>query len=411
MTVLRFTLTAQAPLVFSERRPDGQFRPSAPFVPGASLRGALARQMLDAGKTPEEGDFKALFTDPAAPLFRNAYPAEGVPPATAYTCKSDGGFPPDGHGVYDSLIDRFCYEEIERLCREHLPIAYLPQCTVCGGRVEAFTGFYRGEFGRGKKVTPPSQLTTRVALNRSRRVAEEGLLYSPLVIGEAKKVKQEDGSEEWSPTVFHGSVVVGNDAQADLVRGRLGELTHVGSGAARGFGRVTVAFAEEPGGEDDALANRVRVFDERIRERWTRWTALLPRRDGRAEPPEGVLVAVLLLSDAVLRQPDGWTPTVRLEPPLLGTGLEAARLLRCYANAEFRGGWNTAWGLPKDTDLAVARGSVYVYSLHRLDPDALRALEALEERGVGARRQEGFGQVRICDPFHQWIQGDQEAGA
>ena len=117
---------------------------------------------------------------------------------------------------------------------------------------------------------------------------------------------------------------------------------------------------------------------------------------------------MLLLSDAILRA-DGWVPSVRLEPEMLGAAGIGAALVRCYATADYRGGWNTAWGLPKDTELVAQMGSVYVYHTARRidDPDWLSALTQLEEQGIGERRIEGFGQVRVCEEFHQVIQGVQ----
>src|SRR5437667_4088314 len=151
MPTLNFTITALAPLVFSERKPDGQFRPSTPYVPGAVVRGALAQQFIDAG-SEQSDEFRILFTDTDAPLFRNAYPAlfernessdvftpSRLLPATAYSCKAEGGF--EKHGVYDSLIDRLCCETLGI----HVP--YLPRCNHqehagVGGRVESFSGFH-----------------------------------------------------------------------------------------------------------------------------------------------------------------------------------------------------------------------------------------------------------------------------
>lgn len=399
MPVLKVVITAKAPLVFSERRPGGQFRPSTPYVPGSGLRGALAQQMLDAGEQGSS-DFQSLFLAPDLPLFRNAYPAcwwktqqgdEGYAPsrplpATAYSCKAESGF--DRHGVFDSLIDRLCCEQLG------VKIPYLPRCNRCQDRVEAFAGFHADK----RSVTVPSQLTTRVALNRRRKVAEEGLLYSLLVIAEA--------TADGTPTTFVGSVVV-NDTNRSVVEKRLQELTHIGSGAARGFGWVEVKVDNASA---DDLTERVRQFNNRIEERWALWMQLPHDKQPEHTPDNGTFFALLLMSDAILRA-DGWTPTVRLEPEFLGDVLKKdATLLRCYATANYRGGWNTAWGLPKDTELVACMGSVYVYHTSRTpdDPDWLNALRTLEEQGVGERRAEGFGQVRVCDEFHLEILEIQE---
>jgi CRISPR-associated protein Csx10 len=57
----------------------------------------------------------------------------------------------------------------------------------------------------------------------------------------------------------------------------------------------------------------------------------------------------------------------------------------------------------KDVELVTNRGSVYLFSVdsaHR--GQWSEALRQLEEKGVGDRTVEGFGQVRVCDEFH-WI--------
>jgi CRISPR-associated protein Csx10 len=55
----------------------------------------------------------------------------------------------------------------------------------------------------------------------------------------------------------------------------------------------------------------------------------------------------------------------------------------------------------KDTELITDRGSVYLFSVDKdHEPAWINALTDLENRGIGDRTMEGFGQVRICDEFH-----------
>lgn len=63
---------------------------------------------------------------------------------------------------------------------------------------------------------------------------------------------------------------------------------------------------------------------------------------------------------------------------------------RAYVEASRAGGFNREWGLHLPEANAVAMGSVLVYENPDLSPGALRALE---RRGAGARRAEGFGRV------------------
>jgi CRISPR-associated protein Csx10 len=419
MPVLKVVITARAPLVFSERRPGNQFRPSMRYIPGGVIRGALAQQFLDAGREGDE-DFGAIFTSAGAPMFRNAYPAflstagsvqtfiSSRPlSSTAYSCKTEAGFArPDGdkgevtgHGVFDGLVDRLCCELLG------VRVPYRPRCNHPdhggqGERVEAYAGLYAETEHGPRDVEVGLRLSTRVAVNRQRRVAEERMLYSPLAIDEV--TKGDDGKTR-AETTFHGGVVVEHAARA-LVERWLPGLTHVGSGVARGFGQVTVTV-EEAGTADPAA--RVKEFNQLLADRWEKWERL--RDDSALEPSckpgSGTFFSVMLMSDAVLRE-EGWSPTVRLEPEMLGAAGRNATLLRCYASAGYNGGWNTAWGLPKDTELVARTGSVYVYhtTASAGDESWLEAIRALEENGVGERRQEGFGQVRICDEFHGSIQ-------
>jgi len=91
---------------------------------------------------------------------------------------------------------------------------------------------------------------------------------------------------------------------------------------------------------------------------------------------------------------------------MLGPVGSKATLLRRYTNAAHRGGWNTAWGLPKDTEIVSKMSGVYIYHIPTefVDERWMRALSDLELGGVGQRRGEGFGQVRVCDDFHCDIQ-------
>jgi CRISPR-associated protein (Cas_Cmr3). len=85
-------------------------------------------------------------------------------------------------------------------------------------------------------------------------------------------------------------------------------------------------------------------------------------------------------------------------------GLEegTVRSLASFARPCLVSGWNTAHRLPKERDMAIAAGSVFLFSVPRsVDEEKLKgALKRWEEEGIGWRRSEGFGQVLICDPWH-----------
>jgi CRISPR-associated protein Csx10 len=81
------------------------------------------------------------------------------------------------------------------------------------------------------------------------------------------------------------------------------------------------------------------------------------------------------------------------------TGLEAT-LIRSQATYGIIGGWNVSWDRPKATMLSANAGSVYLFRTQASLDDIADALSQLEKRGIGERRQEGYGAVRGCDEFH-----------
>ena len=61
------------------------------------------------------------------------------------------------------------------------------------------------------------------------------------------------------------------------------------------------------------------------------------------------------------------------------------------------GGWNPRWGLPRETAIVLAAGSCLV--LERARPFKARELSALQQRGLGKRRGEGYGELMCNPPF------------
>lgn len=401
MIQLNITITALSPLCFSERRPGGQFRFSLDYVPGAVLRGAAAAIMLRAGNEHDPG-FQRLFGvgQPPVALFRCAYPGAYVLPHTALSCKDTPGFAGQtetahGHGVFDTLIDRLCFEQLQPpglLYPMHCP---QPDCDP--GRVEAFTGFYNVEGRQYHSRSVPQRLLTRVGLNRQRMAAEDALLYAPMVLSEAW---WRDNTIERAR--FQGTVWV-EDALAQPLAETLHQVKHLGSGSARGLGQVQVECAPETASSDQtariqAVRQRVAHLNSALHEQWERVRGLC---DGEPQSCPQVFT-VNLRADAILKE-HGWLPTTALTPQMLrdATGVAdlSLRLLRAYTSYDYRGGWNTGQRLPKDTELVTRLGSVFVFQTD----DITRwhgPLADLEVSGLGERTAEGFGEVCICDAFH-----------
>src|SRR5579884_92828 len=408
---LAVTVTLESPLSLGERKPGGQAAPPLDYLPGARLRGAVAELLLDEGSAAgsegagaPDARVGALFAGDRPAIFRDALP--GTPeaagellPATAVSCKRHAGFRSGGgrragHGVFDTLLDRAFLETLKPA-----GLLYRPRCATpgCMEWAERFGGHYsvRGAGSlRYFQVEVPRRLLARVALDRRRRVAADELLYTVPVLSEAAYGETEDAQ----PTVFHGEVLVPDDADGALLRDALGRVDHLGGGGSRGLGAVQVSTAPAAAPET-SLAARLELFRGAVARRREQYARLAPLSVASLE---GAYFSVDLRSDALLRR-QGWAPTTVLDADLLraaaGVDDPSLTLVRAYAAPAWRGGWNAAWGLPRPTELAAARGSCYLF--RTTDLAAWNAaLEALEWQGIGLRTAEGYGRVHVCDPFH-----------
>jgi CRISPR-associated protein Csx10 len=412
-SILTITITAQSPLSFSQRKPGGIFQESLGYVPGTALRGAVALPLLhgqhDMGEGhPDDCDFCQRFVNKeTALLFTNAYPAKQageqprVLPATAVSCKAHSGFRGSGqaHGVFDTLLDRYCCEALAPA-----GLVYAPTCPKCQGRVERFSGFYAECNGQGnsdRRTRRVSQrLLTRVAINRRRGVAEEGMLYSPWVMNEAV---EPDGPRtdrrDWLPATFVGRVV---GADSD-VRQALEQVTAVGGTVSQGLNQVKVEVGQASLETADDVERRITAFNRELAKVWAGYRSLQGKiEEGDGQKPgelSGDFFALTLQSDSIFCLPDG---RPLMAPPGALLDLDSPiELVRSEAATFYGGGWNAAWGLPKPVELRVHMGAVYLFhALNGLTTDDYQALARCQVVGIGQRRAEGFGQVRICDEFH-----------
>lgn len=414
----RVTGVLEAPLVVRRER-QSQRSEGVRYVSGTLLRGALAQAYLQEAGQPDD-TFARLFLDETQCRFGPLDPGEQVFPRTAYSCKRESGFKgaDSKHGVIDILADLLA-------CRCHGRPPVQRDCPKCQNHLKPLDGFW--EYREGQPVLASRRWrrssATHVGIDRTTYTAAEGMLFS-LPIVEPEPAEQE-------PAALVGWIDA-TDETAEVLRRLLAScdgIVRIGHARTRGYGRVRLRLnALQP----SAVSEGATPPTSRLQS-WLdfsqRMLSLLDMP--QLTPDEHFLFTLTLpcgavLVDQVLRytlDPSGmvpWLPPLpRPDPTLRAADHPAVELgggrLQCVtavAQHERLRGWNVAHGLPRQDEWAVSRGAVYAYmytgGAEGLD-ELARRLAELENMGLGARRNEGFGTVVICDEFHLHFAPEQKA--
>lgn len=415
-------LYADEPLLVGNGAPVQNVQLGRDLVPGSTWRGALADAILRQAGAKTPGNASAMPTMPfgfdlafgEGACFGFLYPApaegwEAFPlPLTARSCKAQPGFPREdasggpakgGHGIEDSLLSRL---------RQHMGISARREvrCQVCGERLDRRRGLAARSPGAEVEragyceVKVRRRLMLRVGIDRRTETAAEGVLYALDAAVPGNK----------DSLCFVG-VWRGNQEQLEALRRLLdgacprageGWVLRLGTARARGLGKARLEIRPLTGESLPPLADRLEAFRQRLRSPYG------------ASQSDFLYFALTLRSPLLVRDAAG-VPAGRPEAAALAAYVGALPALEYVEAAsavewEVWDGWAMAWGLPKPLVTAVAPGSVLVYRAPAKERETVLAfLEELEEKGLGERRSEGWGEVVACDPFHVLFDGEEEA--
>lgn len=330
-----------------------------PFVPGSAVRGALAARYTQAhpqGDLAEDPATRALFLDGIV-TFLNAYPAPDgrrlLPTPRSWFTEKDHAADPQGI-LYNWAVNTsvrlqapkapkggaFCLLKPPAPPEEEdseEPLAVLlkppPSATV---------HFY----------SPAREVNVHIALVRANTRTDENKVYRYDALAAGERLA--------------GAIVAPDDFDLQPLHNLLTEETLLFFGGAHtaGYGRVQVEAIQEIRG-------------------WVEY---------ETDPTPAEVVTVTLLSDAIVRGPDG-----QFDADLNGALAHllqqpALTPMRQYQRVTLVGGFNRKWGLPLEQTWALQAGSVLVYKAE--DVDAAR-LRALTPAGIGERRAEGFGRIAV----------------
>lgn len=361
MADYRIELQMAEPVFCGSRHAASNEMRTLEFIPGTSLRGALAAELAYSERA---GDVPRWFGD-GGPVWTPALPR---------------------------VSEAFLWQlELDAAVTVPAPFSFLREKADRGADPGTFggkTGVWNSLFGR-----PPQ------TAEEYRAAGCEGTCAQ--------------GRLQWLRPGAHWLVVAGGKPKADWSPGLAASMhlgLHYGRQANReqalfsrravAAGTEFVAWVRDAGGVLERFPNsatigkRTSAGNGRAKLSWMPGGFPWQGEGGREEPE----AFVQLITDAVIRGPGGnyrqgldaaeWSALLGCEVTVLESAT-AARQIR---------GWSTAWGLPRESMTAVAAGSVY--RLRRPEKAAWKAaLDRLAEEGIGALRHEGFGWVAVNPPW------------
>ena len=434
MQYFSLNLETLSPLAIrSDHAPTGA--ESASYISGTALAGSLAAVYRLYHQQEDSAQFEQLFLSGQV-YYPDLYPASfasekmrkdlNAPvyalPKTAQSCKRFSGFVPlddeqdvekdDRHGVRDTLLDWAAFElgsraqragqtiEVSSLLAPMQEHKYCPHplCKAHRRPMEHLDGFYRR---KSEKLAQPEvekrkRLQTHTGINRDTGTVQEGILYN-------RSVFQEHTSF-WGLLKLPDPLVT--PLQIFIEEVGLSGLVRVGTGRTRGMGKVHLSM--EPMQKEQynikTFRDNLEAFNNRLKQVAWRWFP--PVQYDLALKPFYFAVTLhspIILRDALLR--DAGTLDTHTLAALLSSssGIPSDMFDLLYQSASTRRvtGWNELWGTPRMNEFAIDTGSVFLFSSAiELSDQLCEALFKLEEEGAGERRAEGFGRLRVSDPFH-----------
>ncbi len=401
---------AETPIALPQRAEAGNTYESLPEIPGTAVRGAFASLfILNKGLTKDnEPDFIRCFENPKVrfgPLrpLPDKLPTEirAIPfpvPQSARSCKYDSGFVK--HGVKDSLayvtIMKWKTKEENSADKDNKEGSADDKCQCCGAPMEPLDSKWMipcwnpetNEFV-AFDYDPEFRLNTHVgigAVNEDADLSEEGRLFSIQHFPAGTK--------------FRGWIAIDDSMKIEDINIEKETVLRIGR-RKRSYGAMKIIGISEI---SETPWEKCLSLNERL-DRFQKIKNELKETKLKIKPDDYQFFSITCLTDLILL--DNF-----LRPCRSITSHQIAKYLnlpedKIIALASLTGtrliiGWNTAHRLPKENDVAITAGSVFLFAIKNgsCPTDFVKNLKILENNGLGWRRSEGFGQVLICDPFH-----------
>ena len=369
----------RSPVSIAIRRGVDNVLRTLDFIPGTTWRGAFAKAYIN--KYGQDTAFNKIFVEGGA-WFSDLLPDRSrVIPYTAFSCKYAHGFLDDDamekpHGVLDILCDTVLDESFGT----QLQPANCSADDCHDTPLENVRGFYKRDGTKYTHVTAQKSLLGHTAIDPRTQTAKESQFYVLETLDAGQR--------------FHGDIIVQDRALSCKLQQAIPEIETilVGSDLTRGLGRASLRIDPSVTAlEDKTLQKRIENFNARFADAAENLFFFSLTLESRA-----IVLDKYLRYKSIIEPED-------LQAVCPNPLWEHCHLIRAWNSTSSVDGWNSKARFPKLSETAIDRGAVFVFAVkaeHTTADQLCRALQQIEEKGIGERREEGFGRVTVCQQFH-----------
>jgi CRISPR-associated protein Csx10 len=353
MKAIILTLETQQPILATSFQGDPNSDVSYSYIPGSMIRGAIIRRYMQQKELSSlrlsDEEARRLFFDANRTRYLNAYlqsqeKKRTLPLPLSWFKDKDTELKEDSDiTVYDFSIDQGNDPETPKSLGEY---------------------FWVKERGLVKLYKEKRRVNIHNFRDRQKGRSTDKQ-------GEIFRYEALDGGQTFQ------SVILCEDSDATTIQGLLTESNiWLGGSQTAGYGHTKIIQLE-------------------IRDRWDEIG--VPAEDREQDE----VLSITLLSDTLLR--NEWGQPVA-DPTLIKQAVEEVLDITLpqpksggiFASNTLIGGFNLKWGLPLPQVPALTAGSVLIFEDIEITSDQI---QQLEDRGIGERREEGFGRVAV-----NWLQ-------
>jgi CRISPR-associated protein Csx10 len=373
----RLLITLREPAHFGDGGPLGNHHATRTYLPGATIRGALAWTLLNHQKTTGESpDFQALFVGPDAASFGDALPVGShatEPVVLAATQREERG----AHAKDDILVRELGRERVGRLLAKSGSTLVLR--TDDGDRRFDPVADARPAQGLVKRTR------TRLSIDRKTGAAADGKLFSIEQIEPTTTDGQPVRFVSWIEGIPVGT--------AALLRKLQGLPIALGAGRNHGLGQASLELRFEGPAPAEKARTRIRALSEAV-DQEARSLAARAGLNSSARPAGLLYLALVAQSDYVPAARGARHP---LAEGIFGERFRGTSPVRCFLRSGIAGGFDerpNRSGPLKDLLPAIGAGSVFVYEIENESLAEIEDVLAILRRGVGLRVECGCGRFR-----------------